>query len=246
MAIIQAFQVELALRQGDIERASDISKKVVFDMRPPLWFFYVPQLTPIKLLLAEGTDESLNEARTRLAELDEQMGRINRKNVRIDVLVLMALVCHELGDEETALKHLQSALDLAQPGGWIRNFVDLGVPMTALLERLIQLRPGHTYTKQVLDACRADASGKPTSDRVAEKTSSLSGQAAAPILSNREIDILHQLADGLSNKEIAFRLYISPDTVKTHLQNIYRKLDAKGGRVAALKTARMLGLIAPD
>jgi len=80
----------------------------------------------------------------------------------------------------------------------------------------------------------------------AEKTSSPAGQDAAPTLSNREIDILHLLAEGLGNKEIASRLFIAPETVKTHLQNIYRKLDAKGGRVAALKTARTLGLIAPD
>jgi LuxR family maltose regulon positive regulatory protein len=246
MAIIRAFQVELAWRLGDIERARDISKKLVFDMRPPLWFFYVPQLTPIKLLLAEGTKESLNEARSRLVELDEHMGRINRKNVRIDVLALMALVCHQLGEEDAALKHLQSALDLAQPGGWIRNFVDLGAPMKKLLERLNQADPGHGYTQQVLDACRADASGKPASDWVAEKTSSPAGQAAAPILSNREIDILHLLAKDLSNKEIASRLFIAPETVKTHLQNIYRKLDAKGGRVAALQAARTLGLIALD
>ncbi|UCG08441.1 MAG: response regulator transcription factor, partial [Desulfobacterales bacterium] len=69
---------------------------------------------------------------------------------------------------------------------------------------------------------------------------------AAPTLSNREIDILHLLAEGLSNKEIASRLFIAPETVKTHLQNIYRKLDAKGGRVAALQAARTLGLIALD
>ena len=52
--------------------------------------------------------------------------------------------------------------------------------------------------------------------------------------------------EGLSNKEIASRLFIAPETVKTHLQNIYRKLDAKGGRVAALQAARTLGLIALD
>jgi LuxR family maltose regulon positive regulatory protein len=56
------------------------------------------------------------------------------------------------------------------------------------------------------------------------------------------MEILTLLADGLSNKEIAARLFIATETVKTHLQNIYRKLDAKG-RMAALNAARGLGII---
>ena len=246
LVIRDALLVEFALRQGKIDEARRLSVGVDFDLRAPHWFQYVPQLTHVKLLLADGTEEKLKEARTRLVEMDEVMRKINRKSVRIDVLVLLALVCQALDDEEAALEKLRAALDLAEPGGWIRNFVDLGAPMAALLERLIQLQPGHNYTQKVIDTCRADASGKPTSEGVAEPTSSLSGQATDPILSAREIDILHLLADGLSNKEIASRLFIAPETVKTHLQNIYRKLDAKGGRVAALKTARTLGLVAPD
>ncbi|HID28515.1 MAG TPA: response regulator transcription factor [Desulfobacterales bacterium] len=51
--------------------------------------------------------------------------------------------------------------------------------------------------------------------------------ALVPFLTQREKEILTLLADGLSNKEIAARLYIATETVKTHLQNIYRKLNAK-------------------
>jgi len=236
-AMTQAFQVEFALRQGDIGRARQLSKNADFDMRPPIWFYYVPQLTPIKLLLAEGTDKSLKEAHTRLAELDEQMHRINRKSVRIDVLALLATVCNAQGEEKSALENLQAALDLAEPGGWIRNFVDLGDPMRDLLERLNQARPGHTFAKQVLDACRAEARSGPSSR--------LSGQASVAILTQREIELLPLIAEGLSNKEIAAKLHIAPVTVKKHLQNIYRRLNAKG-RIEALKKAHELGLLTRD
>jgi len=234
LSIIHAFEAEFALRRGDFPQAHQICMHADFDVRPPLWFLYVPQLTPIKCLLAEGTEDSLKKAHTRLIEWEERMRRINRVNVRIEILALLALVCHKQSDEAAALEHLQSALDLAEPGGWVRNFVDLGAPMRDLLERLNQADPGHTYAQQVLEACMAEARGRPLSGT--------SGQAPGPMLTPREIEILPLLAEGLSNNQIAEKLFIAPVTVKTHLQNIYRKLNARG-RIEALKKAREMGFI---
>jgi LuxR family maltose regulon positive regulatory protein len=165
------------------------------------------------------------------------MRRINRVNVRIEILALLALVCYKQSDEAAALEHLQAALGLAEPGGWVRNFVDLGDPMRDLLERLNQARPGQTFAKQVLDACRAEARSGPSSR--------LSGQASVAILTQREIELLPLIAEGLSNKEIAAKLHIAPVTVKKHLQNIYGKLNAKG-RIKALSKAHELGLLTRD
>ena len=96
----------------------------------------MPQLTQCKLLLAEGTPESLAGARIRLAALDAEMRTLNRNHVRIDVLAVQALVDSALGEEATALEKLGGALELAEPGGFVRNFVDLGPPMADLLARL--------------------------------------------------------------------------------------------------------------
>ncbi|MGB5988028.1 MAG: hypothetical protein WBG37_22180, partial [Desulfobacterales bacterium] len=63
LAAMEAFRVELAVRRGALTDARRLSRSVDFDTRPPTWFFYVPQLTAIKLLLAEGTGKSLAEAR---------------------------------------------------------------------------------------------------------------------------------------------------------------------------------------
>ena len=64
------------------------------------------------------------------------MRTLNRNHVRIDVLALQALVQDALGEEATALEKLGGALELAEPGGFLRNFVDLGSPMADLLARL--------------------------------------------------------------------------------------------------------------
>jgi LuxR family maltose regulon positive regulatory protein len=242
-AICQAFQVECALRTGDMERATFLGGSFDFDIRPPLWFFYVPQITPIKLLLAQATKKSLAEARTRLAVILRQMKRINRKNVLIDLMALSSLVHHKQGEESTAMANLKEALDLAEPGGCIRNFADLGDDMQELLERLIQMDPDYVFARHVLAACRADACG--TATKVAFHPMILSARTGAPraTLTDREIELLQLVAEGRSNKEIAEKLYISIETVKTHLRSVYKKLEAKG-RIQAQNKARSLGLIA--
>jgi DNA-binding NarL/FixJ family response regulator len=62
------------------------------------------------------------------------------------------------------------------------------------------------------------------------------------LLSSREMDVLDALAEGLTNREIANRLVISRNTVKTHVQNILKKLDA-ANRTEAVAHAAKLGLI---
>jgi LuxR family maltose regulon positive regulatory protein len=183
----------------------------------------------------------VNEARDRLSQLEEAMSRIHRRHVCLDVLALEALAYRKLGDEPTALAKLRAALDIAEPGGWVRNFVDLGAPMRDLLERLNQVQPGHTHSQLALEACRAETRFDSSSDSNGNKISRLPEHAPGLILSQREIEILPLLAEGLSNKEIAAKLYIAPVTVKTHLQNIYKKLNVNN-RIEALKKVREIGI----
>jgi LuxR family maltose regulon positive regulatory protein len=202
----------------------------------------VPQLTLIKYLLAEGTEDSLKKAHTRLIEWEERMRRINRVNVCIEILALLALVCHKQRDEAAALEHLQTALELAEPGGWIRTFVDLGMPMIDVLKILVQHQTGHAYAQQTLEACQAERRRKASSEPHATSKPRINERPPDHPLSRREIEILPLLDEGLSNKEIAARLYIAPVTVKTHLQNIYKKLNAKN-RIEALKKYHEIGII---
>ena len=136
LALIRAFQVELALRQGNIKDAQQRSQGVSYELLPPFWFFYEPQLTQAKLLLAQNTSESLKEA---VALLDRFLGLLNsihNTRFQIDALALQALTLDARGDRSAALEMLGKAVILAEPGTFIRNYVDLGPPMAALLKRL--------------------------------------------------------------------------------------------------------------
>ena len=242
LSIFQAFEAEFALRRGDTQKAWHIAQHADFDVREPMWFLYIPQLTPIKCLLDRGTHDNLQEAHNRLIQLEERMRRINRESVRIEILALLALVCHKLKDETAALQNLQTALDLAEPGNWIRTFVDLGMEMKDLLDCLIQQQTGQTYAQHVLKACQAEHSKKASLELDATTKAQISEPSPHTVLTRREIEILPLLAEGLSNKEIAARLHVAPLTVKTHLQNIYKKLNAKN-RIETLKISREVGII---
>ncbi|MFC1577899.1 LuxR C-terminal-related transcriptional regulator [Thermodesulfobacteriota bacterium] len=242
LSIIQAFEAEFALRRGDTQKAWHIAQHADFGVREPMWFLYIPQLTPIKCLLDRGTHDNLQEAHNRLIQLEERMRRINRESVRIEILALLALVCHKQRDETAALQNLQTALDLAEPGNWIRTFVDLGMEMKDLLDCLIQQQTGQTYAQHVLKACQAEHSKKASLELDATTKAQISEPSPNTVLTRREIEILPLLAEGLSNKEIAARLHVAPLTVKTHLQNIYKKLNAKN-RIETLKISREVGII---
>ncbi|MEE4143211.1 MAG: LuxR C-terminal-related transcriptional regulator, partial [Halieaceae bacterium] len=239
LASTEAFRVELALRTGDLAGARRLSQGVEFDLRPPIWFFYVPQLTAIKLLLAEGSDHSLDEARTRLDALDEQMRGIHRNNVRIDVLALLALVNNALGDEPAAMEKLGAALTLGQPGGFIRTFVDLGAPMAGLLVRLKEQQTGRglaAYIDQILAAFPAEGPATTRQDLQPATT------PAENPLTRRERQVIRLLATDLSPEEIADKLVTSPHTLNTHIKNIYRKLDVHK-REEAIRRVREMDLL---
>ncbi len=257
LAIAEAFRVELAIRQGKLAEARRLSRGLQFDIRPPRWYFYVPQLTECKLLLAEGTPESLAGARIRLTAFDASMRALNRNHVRIDVLALQALVCSALGEEATALETLGDALELAEPGGFVRNFVDLGPPMAGLLARLqCQREASHSaiappYLAQILAAFPAPEQGSPRPEERASPETGLSRRALeasprpaslAEPLTKREAEILTLMATVLSPQEMAGELFVSMVTIRTHIRNIYAKLDVHS-RFEAVQRAKELGLL---
>lgn len=248
LAILGALEVELALRLGNLAEAGRTSASIDFDLRPPTWFFYVPQLTPVKLLLAENTPKSLARARDALESLEERMAPIHRKAVRIDVLSLLALVCDAQGDTAAACNKLAEALRLAEPGGFIRNFVDLGQPMADLLARLHRQskasQPGMlTYIARLLAAFpKTGPQGSPTKlARAASPPVAPSPFLAEP-LTEREAEIIKLLDSKLSPADMARELSLSTSTVRTHIRNVYRKLDVNS-RFEAVHRARELSIL---
>src|SRR5205085_3569157 len=156
---------------------------------------------------------------------------------RLKVMVLQAVALHMHGEKDKAVKLLCDALALAAPGGFIRLFVDEGPPMAQLLSQAEASGMLPDYTSKLLAVFKADAQKR-------ENTSALP-QRAQPLiepLSPRELEVLHLMAQGLSNQEICEPLFLPLSTVKGHNRNIFGKLQVQR-RTETVARARELGLL---
>ena len=161
------------------------------------------------------------------SEESEKLGKV------IEILILQGLVLQSRDEREQALTTLGKALELAESENYIRIFVDEGIPMKALLARMkVEDEKMKEYVRKLLAAFK-DNEFYP---------SSTSLQPLIEPLSEREIEVLQFIAEGLSNPEIASRLYLSPNTVKVHSRNIYSKLGVHN-RMQAVARARALGIL---
>jgi LuxR family maltose regulon positive regulatory protein len=241
LPLLQAFRAELAAQQGDLaaaERwAATVGPQVPLGL---MAFFYAPQLTLPKVLLRLNTPASRQQAAEALTRLHAFVTATHNTRFTIDALALQAL-CHDAqGDGPAALLALEQAVTLAQPGGFIRVFVDLGPAMHGLLARLARRGDATGYLQRILDAFpAAPASASqphPSSRQLAAQT------GLVEPLTKRELAVLALLAQRFSAREIAQRLVISERTVKRHTANIYLKL-AVNNRTEAIAAAIGRGLL---
>jgi LuxR family maltose regulon positive regulatory protein len=156
---------------------------------------------------------------------------------RLKVMVLQTVALQAHGEKGKAVHLLCDALALAEPGGFIRLFVDEGLPMAHLLSEAEVLGMLPDYTGKLLAVLEAE-------EQKSEDASSLPPPAQPLIepLSRRELEVLRLIAQGLSNQEICERLFLALDTVKGHNRKIFDKLQVQR-RTEAVARGRELGLL---
>ncbi|HRQ41320.1 MAG TPA: LuxR C-terminal-related transcriptional regulator [Chloroflexota bacterium] len=229
----RAFQAELAWRQGQMVQASHWAAQAISMPVPKVIPFpYHPFLTLPKILLAEDTPDSRQQAETVITQLADLAVSTHTIRLQMEALALQALLYQAQNKMRAAEETMVQALRLAQPGGYIRLFVDLGPKTAVLLKRLAVQGIAPAYIRQILDAFPTTQTG-PHAATLPPLIESLT---------DRELDVLRLLAQRLSNKEIASELYIAPETVKRHTINIYQKLGVESRRQAVSKAAE-LGLL---
>ena len=246
LPLAQAFQAELAAMQGDqgdlgaaTQWATTIGPYVPLT---PMPYFYAPQLTLPKILLAQDTPASRAQAAEALSRLHTFVTAIHNTRFTIEVLALEALLHHAQGDEPSALAALAQAVTLAQPGGFVRVFVDLGPNMADLLGRLAAKGFARDTIEQLLRAFAAQRSS-PQPQPTIPPTAQVTAQAAMiEPLTRREQQVLELLAQRMTAQEIAQRLVVSDQTVKRHRANIYQKLGVHSRR-DAIAAAVALGIL---
>jgi LuxR family maltose regulon positive regulatory protein len=196
-------------------------------------------LTYAKVLLAcQRWQEAEHLAQNQQARAEQQ----GRTGDLIQWLTLRTLLHQAQGDSSQALSAIARALSLAEPGGYMRLFLDAGAPLLALLYRLRhELRtqgrtedpaPTPGYLERLILLLNQEQQTSVT----------LSENAALSLvepLSDREREVLWHISEGHSNREIAEQLVIAPSTVKSHIRAIYSKLGVES-RTQALARVRRL------
>jgi LuxR family maltose regulon positive regulatory protein len=176
-----------------------------------------------------------------LEPLVERLERRGRRDTMIQALALKALALEAQGQTDMALPTLEQALTLAEPGGNIRAFADEGPPMARLLSQVIARPHGgrgisSKYIHKLLEAFDEAHPGAPASAPLSAR------QPLVDPLTEREMEVLQLLATGMSNPEIADVLVVAVSTVRSHLKNIYSKLDVHK-RWDAVQRGQELGLL---
>jgi LuxR family maltose regulon positive regulatory protein len=195
-------------------------------------------LARIRLLIVQ---QEPVQALERVQVLRGEAEALQRVSALIEMAVLEALACQLLENVPRALRALERALSLAAPGGYVRIFADEGLPMARLLYKAVEKRIAAPYPSRLL-AAFPDATPPAQPHDGASRLEEELGVPMVEALTKREVQVLQLVADGLSNAEIAQRLYISRGTVKTHTRNIYGKLGVHN-RVQAVARATTLGIL---
>ncbi|MGB3712912.1 MAG: LuxR C-terminal-related transcriptional regulator [Candidatus Promineifilaceae bacterium] len=218
---VAATQVLTLLHQGDLAAAAQLAEK-----------HDLPS-SQSRVHLAQGDTAA---ALAVLEPLRRQVEAKGLEDERLKVMILKAVAHHAHGDKEEAVQLLGDALALAEPGGFIRLFVDEGLPMAELLSDAAARGILPDYCIKLLAVFEAE-------DQKREDKSNLPpAQPLIEPLSHRELEILQLIALGLSNREISERLFLALSTVKKHNGNIYGKLQVQR-RTEAVARARELDLL---
>lgn len=214
---VAAVQIRLLLEQG----AADAAARLAEENQLPL--------SHARSLLAEGDWEAA------LAVLEAAHTEANEKDEQLRLFVMRALVYAAAGETGEATQYLEKAIEQTQPERFIRLYVDEGEPMRKLLQTT---RP-ELVTRQTYIQTLLNAFGEATPSQLIVAPDQ---QPLVEPLTERELEVLQLLAEGLSNREISQRLYLSLSTIKGHNSNIYGKLQVSR-RTEAIVRARELGLL---
>ncbi len=246
-SMAHSFQARLALLRGDLTTAAawaQSAKEVPVASALFMWL-EVPSITQARVLIATGEIKNLEDAIELLRTINQINEECRFTCQQIEVSTLKSLALLNLGREDDALKCLTEAVNLAEPGRWVRPFIECGPLMADALKRLDRNDANPDQIEQILSAFEGDGQvdlQESPEFRTKRDQAPTSAQCLPEPLTHRELDILELLSQRMQNKEIADKLHISPVTVKSHLRNIYQKLSVEKRR-QAVERAMDLGLI---
>ena len=232
-------KVRIWIAQGRLGKALDWVHEQGLSVENELSYLReFDHITLSRVLLAryqsDRLDRSIQEAQGLLERLQKAAKERGGKESVIEIKILQAIAYHAQGNLPAALFPFRHAHALAEPEGYVRMFLDEGSSMMQLLREAAKREIMADYTGKLLAAFEAEKSR--------DKSPLAPTQPLIEPLSQRELEILHLIAQGLSNRQIAERLFLALDTVKGHNRIIFDKLQVQR-RTEAIARAHELNLL---
>ncbi|MEJ2709292.1 MAG: LuxR C-terminal-related transcriptional regulator [Anaerolineales bacterium] len=240
---IQAVRALWQARSGDLEAARRWVQACGIDAQAE-----IPYLQEADALILARVWIALQndvEAMTLIDRLLESTQTGERWGRVIELRIYQALVWKARDELDAALGALETAFQLAEPEGYVRLFLDEGQPMLALLKQAAQRDIAPGYVSRLLENFAQN--GAPAESIQAPAHTPPAGSAhqtasSQDLLSDRELEVLRLVARGMTNQEIADELVISLNTVKSHVKNIYARLQVRN-RAEAISIAKELEIL---
>ena len=248
---ITPYRVRLSISQSISNSADGLppvairwlqSSGLLEDSRQPASVMFLPShprdfehLTLARIFLVQG---KVDEAFELLDWLHQSAATAGRTRSVIEILMLKSLAWQTYGDTSRAVSALEEAIKLAEPEGYIRLFADEGPMLAELLRRAYASGISSNYVSKLMAACGVD----PDLRTQLKGAGVISAITLPEPISDRELEILNLISQGISNRDAAEHFVVATSTVKKHLENIYGKLGVHN-RTQAVARARELSLL---
>ncbi|WP_028549066.1 LuxR C-terminal-related transcriptional regulator [Paenibacillus sp. UNC451MF] len=235
---LRAFKARIHLKDGHIAEAKkELAPLQVSAKDRPTFNREYHYVTLVRLLAKQHKEK---EALRLLELLKPQCEREQLLSSIVEISMLQALLEYQRGQRNAALSYLHEALLIGERNGYVRSFLDEGMPMAELLSIYLgQSKSGgitdrnsvsESYVNQLLTLFPNE-----------KLPSALHPPSAAASLSRNEINLIRLIRNGATNKQIAAELYLSEGTVKVYLSRLYEKLGVSS-RTQALMAVQDLRL----
>ena len=229
VSAMSSYKARIWLAQGNLTAASKWAEQCgLYPDDLPDYEHEVEFLTLARVLTAQGKPGEALRLLERVTRATEQAGR---GGAALEALLLQALAFQASKQMTSALLVFEKALSVGAPEGYCRVFMDEGEQVAELLRQADSAGIHHKYARRLMDELEREIGILP-----------IKSQDLIEPLTGRELEILHLVVSGLANTQIAREMFISENTVKKHVSNIFRKLDVTN-RLEAANRARELRLL---
>jgi len=236
----EIFHWSTKIRYCMINNDLDGVKNLLLDYKQPgvldlvLWLD-VPEITYARALIFEGSDNSLVQAEQELKKLEAITNGLHNRIHLMEVKVLQAVLFDIKGDYQRAEKALLGSSEIAEPEGIVLFFIELSSDFESLIDHMPDAIAQRPFVIKIRNQI-SKISERKTKKTLGEK------HKKSNVLSQRELEVLSCVASGLRNQEIADKIFVSVDTVKKHIYNMFQKMNVEN-RLNLVTKAKVEGIL---